>query len=528
MGDIITLFIQADFQTTKSKLDLTKLKDQFDVINQQQSNQIEIVNGGYASFTRWQIQILPKQVGTLMIPPFEINGVKSKALPIKVTKAVYSDSDKPYFLEATVDKDKVFVQEQVIYTLRFFHKGSLINGNIRPPNFENALVEPLKEQSVYGKTINGKQYTVHEWKYAVFPQTSGELKIVGPAFTGLLNLRSRQKGVQAIAKPTVINVMSAPNTQQTYWLPASNLKITQTWHNLPTEIKLGDSLRRIITLEVEGLKSSQLPTISTPNTNTYKVYADQDKDKQTASDHGIKSVKTISQAIVPTKAGTLEIPDETITWWNTRTQKFEKAVLKTPPLQILGKNSVANPSKPLPLQDTLNSKPALPSQLEQAKSYDDYYPVTDKDMGKTYGIANFIWPIIALVVGILWLITLLILLQTRKKLKFLTSEQNLGKKNKTTDAVTHTFNHQWCEMPLQDFYTELLRQLHEDLGIKSIDSIPIERLKMAIFQLESHLFAGEQLGYDTQQTICDNWAALITMQNTKEKEKEQLTNLYQN
>jgi len=525
MGDIITLLIQTDFQTSGSKLDLSELKTQFDIINKQQSNQVEIVNGSYNSYTRWRIKLLPKQTGTLTIPAFKINEVQSNPQSIKVSQAVYVDSDRPYFLEAKVDKTQAFVQEQIIYTLRFYHKGSLINGNIRPPKFDNALVESLKEQSVYGKTINGKQYTVYEWQYALFPQNSGQMKIPGPSFTGLLNLRSKQKGVQAVAEPTIINVMSAPQGQQGRWLPASDLKITQEWRNLPQNIKLGDSLRRVITLEVEGLMTSQLSTIHTPNSPNYKVYADQDRDQQSLSERGVTSVKIISQAIVPSKAGPLQIPDEKITWWNTTTQEFQTVVLKSQPLMILDTNDSADPNQPLPIQNSVNGKPDLPSLKDTAKTYDQYYPTTTETTNKTFGMTNNLWPIITLVITVLWLFTLLILVNTRRKLTTLKHPKQTIKPGDKA-VVEHIFNHQWCDMPLQDFYTELLRQLNEDLGIKSIDAIPIERLRSAIYQLESHLFAGQQLGYDTQQIICDNWAALLTIQNKVEKKKGELNALY--
>ncbi|WP_040727117.1 BatD family protein [Thiomicrorhabdus sp. Kp2] len=528
MGDIITLSVQTDFQTKGSNLDLSQLKDQFDVINQQQSNQIAIINGQYSSYTQWRIQLLPKQAGNLMIPAFEINDVKSKPYPIHVTEAVYADGSKPYFLEAETDKTQAYVQEQVIYTLRFYHKGSLINGNIRPPKFNDALVESLKEQSVFGKTINGQQYTVYEWQYAIFPQASGQLSIAGPSFTGLLHLRTKQKGVQAVAEPTIIKVLPAEKSPAPYWLPASDVTLSQKWENVPKEIQVGDSLRRIITLNVKGLKASQLPNITTQNGTHFKVYADEAKTSQTLSEKGVQSIKLISQAIVATQAGTLTLPDEKITWWNTETQKFEEAILKTEPLTIWPIES--NKSNQIPditqsTNITKNTENSLPGSTQ---SYQQRYQQNVLNNHDTLlSLPIWVWPLLVAIVVSLWLITLLILLRTRKQIKEVKSQILL---TGTTPliATEHTFNHKWCDMPLPEFYKELLRQLHDELQINSVDAIPIERLRKAIFQLEAHLFAGEKLGYDTQQTICDNWASLITQKNTATKKKGELNSLYNN
>ncbi|WP_029408705.1 BatD family protein [Thiomicrorhabdus sp. Milos-T2] len=533
LGDIVTLTIDTDFQTSDSKLDLSTLKDQFDVINKQQSNQISIVNGSYSSHTIWRIQILPKQVGTLMIPPFEINGVKSQPYPIKVTKAQYSDDNRPYFLESSVDKTQAYVQEQIIYTLRFYHKGSLVNGNIRPPQFGNALVESLKEQSVYGKTINGQQYTVYEWQYALFPQSSGDFAISAPSFTGVLHLRGKQKGVQSVAKKMVIKVLPAVKNPQGYWLPAHSLSLTQKWQNLPDTIRVGDSLRRIITLEVDGLKESQLPTITTQNGQNYKVYADEAKNNQTLSEKGVHSIKVISQAIVPTQEGTLTLPDEKITWWNTQTQRLETTVLKSQPLTIWAADP-SNTNIPPVTQTTSNTNKAE-NALNQGKNQElnnqyirpNYSQVPEQ--ASVLLIPFWVWPIMLAVVISLWLITLLLLLRTRKQINAL--QLTIGK-NPTVitenGSVQQSFNHQWCEMPLPSFYKELLRQLHDDLNINNVDAIPNEKLKAAIFQLEAHLFAGQNLDDRTQQTICDNWASLITRHNTQAKKKGELTDLYQN
>ncbi|MDX1352771.1 MAG: BatD family protein [Thiomicrorhabdus sp.] len=526
MGDIITLLVQTDFQIQSGSLDLTRLKDQFDVINQQQSNQIEIVNGQYSSFTQWRIQILPKQVGHLMIPPFEVNGAKSKPYPITVKEAVYADGNAPYFLEAETDKKQAYVQEQIIYTLRFYHKGSLISGNIRPPKFDNALVESLKEQSVFGKTINGQQYTVYEWQYAIFPQASGQLNIAGPSFTGLLHLRGKQKGVQAVAKATNIEVLAAPKSPAAYWLPATAVTLSQQWQNVPDTIHVGDSLRRVITLNVTGLKASQLPNISTQNGTHFKVYADEAKTSQSLSEKGVQSIKLTSQAIVPTQEGNLELPDIVITWWNTATQKFEQTVLKSEPLTILP--ATQNQTSQIPdissvteLAKTPQNTPAENTQYSQA-SY--HY----KQANELYGLPIWLWPVLLVTVFVLWLVTLLILLRNRKQLKVLQELQSNQSGRQTTALKEHTFNQKWCDMPLPEFYQELLRQLHDDLQISSVEAIPIERLKKAVFQLEAHLFAGEKLGYDTQQTICDNWASLLTQENTAAQKKGELNSLYHN
>jgi len=505
VGDILTLIIQADFQTRGSQLDLEILSDQFEVLNQQQSNQVEIINGNYKSFTRWRVQLLPKQAGKLVIPPFEFDGVKSKALPITVNQVKVDDRNRPYFLEASVDKQSVFVQEQVIYSLRFYHKGSLVNGNIRPPKFDDALSEQIKEQSVFGKTLNGKQYTVYEWKYAFYPQKSGTYKIPGPSFTGLLNLRATQKGVRAVAPPISVKVKPKQIKDGGLWLPASSVELSQKWPGMPQTVHVGDSLRRIITLKVEGLKSSQLPEIVTENGANYKVYSDDNRVEQMVTAEGVTSVLTVSQAILPTTEGSVQIPDLTVKWWNTKTNKPEVATLKTPPISIWPSNvaippviqqkTETNRLDKLPSTDTETTKPSAQTPTMQSFS----------DAGT--------WLVVISLLAVMWLITFILLIRANRKLKVINEQINEIATAELDEGEKLTFSKSMCDLPLNEFYKELLRQLHNDFKIKSVDDIPNNALKGAIYQLESHLFGNSKLGYKTMQEICDNWAGLIQRQN---------------
>lgn len=521
MGDVITLMIEADFQSKTGQLSLKPLEDQFDILNQQQSNQVEIINGSYNAYTRWRVQLLPKQIGKLIIPPFELEGAKSDPYPITVLKAQYSDNNRPYFLEAKVDKNKAYVQEQVVYTLKFFHKGSLLSGNIRPPKFDDALVEQLKEQSVYGKTINGQQYTVYEWQYAFYPQSSGQLIIPGPSFTGMLQLRGGQKGVRAIAEPVSIEVLPKQAKEGIYWLPASSVKLSQKWVNLPQTVHVGDSIRRIITLEVEGLKVSQLPEIKSQNGPNYKIYPDTADQKQSVTSDGIKSTVTLSQAVVPSSKGTLQLEDITIHWWNTVSKKMESAVLKTAPLEIWPASS----SIPKVVQSSDGTDKI--ANLNDTVSDDSAKQGSSKMQTVASQPQPSLWMVLALVMTLLWLITMAILYTLRRKLMTLENQSNsTNQASETKEKLV--FNKQWCDLPLNEFYRELLRQLRDDMHIEGVEHIPNEHLKQAVLQLESHLFGGQKLGYKTMQEICDNWAALISKQNQAPSKptKKELADLY--
>ncbi|WP_168188878.1 BatD family protein [Thiomicrorhabdus sediminis] len=469
LSDIITVIVETDFQIANASLDTSILQDQFDVLSRQQSNQIQIINGDFSSTTRWQLRLVAKQTGKLMIPPFELKGVKSKPYPIEVTKPSYKAGVKPYFLEAKTDLSEVFVQQQVIYTLRFYQQGTLLNGNIRPPNFANAQSETLKEQSVYGKTINGQAYTVYEWRYALFPQQSGVLTIPGPMFTGMLSLGGRQKGIQASAEAIKIKVLPIPQNTPP-WLPARQVRIDQNWLNSVDQVHLGDSIGREITIRVEGLKSTQLPKINIDGGKDLKVYIDSEQDGQQLNSNGVTAIKTLKLALVPTATGTITVPKISIRWWNTESQHFQVTELAAQNIEVLAAlNSIA-PTTPIDGQTT-----TVVSEHNSDSGY---------------------WFYISLIMVVLWLSTLFWVYRLQQRLNAL--------KTLSTSIQAHTTLPEVKALPVESlpqFYHQTLQKLRLEQHIESLHDIENPLLQEQLLALEKHLYQNAELADDCIASI---------------------------
>ncbi len=520
MGDIITLIVEADFQTYTGQIDLTKLTDQFKVINRQQSNQVELINNEYRSFTQWRIQMSPKQPGLLIIPALSIDGIESEPYPINVTKAEYTQGKAPYFFQVNVDQPSVYIQEQLIYTLRFFHQGHLINGNIREPQFENALTEKLKEQSTYAKTINSLTYTVYEWQYAVFPQNSGKLTILGPTFNGILQINRNQKQAQAIAEPVVINVKAQPNPSNSivqHWLPAQNVTLKEHWHNTPETIHVGDSLMRTITIEVEGLKPSQLPEFIFKNGDNFKIYPENKQAQQSVSSKGVQSKITYSHAIIPTEDGQIQLPEFKVPWWNNKTQRMQTTVLESRPLNVWP----SNPAIPsiVANNDTAKLNEPLLNQSNEG--------ATNSESSES---VNSVWFYISLIMAIVVAILGWAMYQLRTQIRALQrkSQAEEGSPASDTTGLTTQLDKAWLEQPPHEIYRQLLVILRDDLNIDSIATISNLELRHSVLQLEAHLFANQTLGNQTLHIIYSQLNQMIKTekQTLKTKQGSQLAPLF--
>ncbi len=532
LGDVISLTIETDFQTGGKQLDLTVLEDQFEVLGKQQSHNIEFINGSFNSRTRWQIQMLAKHVGELIIPPFQIENAKSQPTTITVLpvqKASKGDLG-PYFLESSLSKQQVTVQEEAIYTLRLYFLGS-VSGNIRPPQFGQALFEPLKEQSVYGKKLNGKNYTVYEWVYALYPQKSGQLEIPGAQFSGLIQYQGRQKGVSEIAETQTLTVLPEvaefKSKSKNPWLPASELQLKEQWQTSLDTVRVGDSLTRTLTLKAVGLKASQLPVLTTSNGTGFKVYADLPVGEQSILKNGLQSLIQVKQAIIPTQEGLLKIPAQSITWWNTVSQQIETSTVPARTLTVLPALAVQTPF--MDNGQVLNPESLTTQHTESLTADQQINAMVSRE-------TKSIWQIISLLVTFVWIITLLLWRRKHKQMRAtidaLQPQKAEHKESyqawsaKETE-LCQTDNQGTLKLTPQQFYKKLRVQLAETHKIHQFEALEYPELQSVIGQLEAHLYNQSPLSADTLSEICrlfKQWQA--SSSKKVEKTQSKLSSLY--
>lgn len=508
-GDIITLIIETDFQTGGKQLDLTVLEDQFEVLGKQQSNNIEYINGSFSSRTRWQVQLLAKHIGELIVPAFQIEAAISQPVTINVLpvqKASQNDLG-PYFLESSISKQQVTVQEEVVYHLRLYFLGS-ISGNIRPPLFDQVLWEPVKEQAVYGKKLNDKNYTVYEWVYALYPQQSGLLEIPGAQFTGLIQYNGRQKGVSEIADTQTLTVLPEvaefKKQSKNPWLPAAALQFKEQWISALDEVRVGDSLTRTLTLNALGLKASQLPALTTPNGAGYKVYADPSASEQVIVKNGLQSQITVKQAIIPMQAGPITLPEQTITWWNTTLEKIETATLPARTLTVLPALATQAPLADL---GQVLSPESLSQQTDNAVNASVGQQISALVSRETKSV----WQIMSLLLLFVWVITLLLWRKKHKQMQaIVTALHSAQTPEIESDQAWSNSESELCETDKQgnlqytpqQFYNKLRIKLAELQKTQSLEALEYPELQIAMRELEAHLFNQMALAPDTLSQIC--------------------------
>ena len=186
-GETLTYTIRVFEQRQGMQLDLTPLTENFDVLGTRTSSQIRSINGSVESWTDYIVTLFPLTEGDLEIPPLTINNSRTDPITVKVVNqgARSNQSSEELFLEIEVNKDSIYVQEQLLFTVRLFYT---ING-IRNPQFTelempDAVIQLIGSPNQYEKLIDGVRYGVYEKRYVIFPQRSGPLEIPDILFRG--------------------------------------------------------------------------------------------------------------------------------------------------------------------------------------------------------------------------------------------------------------------------------------------------------------------------------------------------------
>tara|TARA_R110002050_G_scaffold9504_1_gene33385 strand:- start:548439 stop:550187 length:1749 start_codon:yes stop_codon:yes gene_type:complete len=367
---VLTDSFQLTFSTTESPDDdpnFDPLKQDFDIINQQKSSQLSWVNGATNKTIQWTLNVMAKRSGDLQIPAIFFGNDASQPLSITVIEttplSAISDDDE-LFLEVEANPTKAYVQSQVLYTVRFYHRINLAQATLSDPELDNAVIEKIAEDSQYNTKIKGMTYRVTERKYAIFPQQSGAITIAPLVLTAEVvtaDPRSRYNSLfsnqstqtkRILSKAINLNVQAAPASfNNKHWLPAEQVALRETWSNNQLQVKVGEPITRTLTIFAKGATSSQLPDLSIQQSQSeLKFYPDQAVMNDQRNADGILAVREQKMAFIPAKAGNFTLPAINLPWFNTQSQEIEYAQLPEVTLVAIASEAtetiVQNPNTP--------------------------------------------------------------------------------------------------------------------------------------------------------------------------------------
>lgn len=411
--DSFSLTIRSNESSLFDSPDLTELEEDFEVLGTRRSSQHSIVNGRAESTMEWHIDLAPKRVGDLVIPPIKVNGESTEPIVVQVSDTpppAERAGNDPVFLESEIEQNEVYVQAQLILTVRIYYAVAIARGaELEELEIADALVTKLNEAS-YETSIKTMRYNVHEVKYAIFPQRSGELHIPAQTFSARLSGQrgysvfgaTRGKPVRARSQEHSIKVKpKASKYTAKYWLPAKNLSLVESWSKDPEQLRVGEPITRTITITTEGLQAAQIPPLDMQDLANAQQYPDQAKNNDEPTLGGVTGTRIESVAIIPGTGDSLQLPEIRLPWWNTKTNKQEVAIIPAKQLPLLGGAAV----QPAPAAPTTSTAIDPTTQ-----------PATTATQQAAPAVAKF-WVYSAGLLALAWALTLLYVFYLRQQMQ---------------------------------------------------------------------------------------------------------------
>ncbi|HAZ12330.1 MAG: hypothetical protein A2X86_03745 [Bdellovibrionales bacterium GWA2_49_15] len=305
------------------------------------SSQIQMINGSTTITKTFQFLFTPKREGEFTIGPaiVDVEGTeyKSEIIVIKVSKNQeqgngHAPQDKNVFVEAVVDKSSPYLNEQFIYSFRFFTQVGLANANLDLPEFNGFWKEQLGEQRKYTKNINGVTWQVLELSFLLTALRPGKITIEEARLFGEIAVEgagrryghslidqffgsryAERKRVQLITKALNIDVRALPGEKPDDFSGLVGNFTLESQTDKDT-LKMGESTT--MTVRLRGSGALENATLAAQENDEFKFYDDKPTLEKNVGTAGVISTKIFKRAIVPKKEGQLTFPPVTLTVFN--------------------------------------------------------------------------------------------------------------------------------------------------------------------------------------------------------------------
>lgn len=338
-GETVTLNIETD-SDDPAPPDYTALQRDFIVSGHSSRRSFEISNGRTTTSTRYAVALRPRGAGVLTVAPVRVGGERTAAITLVVAAAAAATPARAgasVFIEAEADDTAPYVQQAVGWVVRLYSAAPLVSGQIDQPAPDGATLQRVGDDAQYTRDINGRQYRVVERRFLLVPERSGTLTVPGASFEGRGTggffddlFGDRGGALSAQAQPRFLQVRPPPVNAPQPWLPLHALQLR--YQTAPAQLRVGAAASLVVEVTADGATAAQMPELALPAVDGVQVFAEPVKSDESFA-NGRPRVRQVRRyALVPTRAGELQVPGLQLRWWDVA--QHATRVARLPPLTL--------------------------------------------------------------------------------------------------------------------------------------------------------------------------------------------------
>lgn len=353
--------------------DFSVLTDAFELSGTSSQSSVSITNGRIESSRSWSVVLMPKQVGIIDIPPIPVGRYQTQPLRLMVqplSAVERSQINLAAFMETVVSHEKQYPQAAIYVTRRLFYSDAVRRIPSLPQekelNVTGASVFNIGSRETTRQIRNNVNYVVMQWRYVVFAEKSGEIRIPGDSIrVGIQQGLSGSRMHNVVAEEKVISVLPIPTEfpSDQPWFPASHVELTQTFEpaNL-TQMTLGGAMTRTIELKAENSYESAMVPLELPSDAGLRIYPDQVSKESLVQGNEVWGRISRTFNILPIEHGSQTIPDFSVVWWDIVNEQVRTETVKGRPITVL------NPGEPNVAPDEIHSDGVVASDSDTEDS----------------------------------------------------------------------------------------------------------------------------------------------------------------
>lgn len=344
-GQAVTLILRQTGSSVSTP-DLSPLQKDFHIVERSTVDDMQIVNGRRREQRQLHLTLLPRATGTLTVPPIQIGGETTPALPLTVVSTAATKSrllgapadavatgplqtsppPESLSVDARIEPKRVRVGQQVLLIVEVTSAEGPPTGRLLAPEIADARVLPLGEErrvetgadAVASEDESGNlrgSRHLYERRFALFPGTAGSIDIPPLQFDAWQPSGGNPVPVRSAPLQLAVDPIPQGIAEQD-WLPARALSLTEAG---PSQVRMapGQALERMITLRADGLMAEDLPALPLAIPFQLRIRDDPPRLWNERNPDGVVGYRSERILISSAETGSYLLKGPVIDWWDS-------------------------------------------------------------------------------------------------------------------------------------------------------------------------------------------------------------------
>ncbi|MDR7035506.1 hypothetical protein J2X36_000241 [Methylobacterium sp. BE186] len=233
-----------------------------------------------------------------------------------------------------------FAREMVLLRIHGVYKQQILLEEVVQPTLANFSWTQLG-RDIWSRTKlpDGQSAIAFDRVIAIFPHHAGDFTLDPFVHRLTLSDAGVRKVVDVRSAPISLPVATwkgagGPDAKEPWWLPARDVSITDSWSPDPETLKVGESARRIVTVEAQGMVAEGLPPRPVMRTRGILTFAGPVNRETIITPQGPVARATYQWDVKPAIDEIIPLNAITISWFDTVSRTMREAEI--PARQIGG------------------------------------------------------------------------------------------------------------------------------------------------------------------------------------------------